>query len=274
MERQNTETNLIGFWRESDPLGCCSNWYPAGFRFAGEGFATSEHWMMWQKARAMGDWNMVDKILDAPTPRRAKELGAQVAPYDGALWDDVREELVYYGVREKFLQNPELADLLLSTGSALLAEASPHDRVWGVGLTADDPLFGDVAAWKGSNLLGRVCMRVRSDLRQLGMPWDAVSGATMDAVPHMLYSQVGGMSLLELSRVPAARSAVLCYARIAQHRDLDLWPTVGEFLATAGRSSVLEIIEAMDPNMGGGLTCVGWDELVCQLAFLYATGKL
>ena len=96
----------------------------------------------------------------------------------------------------------------------------------------------------------------------------------MDAVPHMLYSQVGGMSLLELSRVPPARRAVLCYARIAQHRDLDLWPTVGEFLATAGRSSVLEIIEAMDPNMGDGPTCVGWDELVCQLAFLYATGKL
>ena len=39
---------LVGFWRETDELGCCSNWHPAGFEYRGQGFATSEHWMMWQ----------------------------------------------------------------------------------------------------------------------------------------------------------------------------------------------------------------------------------
>ena len=271
-------TGPIGFWRESDPLGCCSNWYPAGFEFMGAGFATSEHWMMWQKARTMRDWDTAERILEAPTPRGAKELGAEVSPYDGALWDNVREELVYYGVREKFLQNPELRNLLLSTGSVLLAEASPYDRVWGIGLMADDPLFGDIAAWKGSNLLGRVCMRVRSDLREAsraGIPLGKLANRGWENAEELPKSRIGGMSLLELSRVPAARSAVLCYACIAQRHLMNPKITNAEaFLRFVDSSTVAGINEAMRDNMGGGLTIAGWDELVCQLAFLHATGRL
>lgn len=271
-------TGPIGFWRESDPLGCCSNWYPAGFSFADEEFATSEHWMMWQKARVMGDWDTAEKVLDAPTPRKAKELGAQVAPYDGALWDDVREELVYYGVREKFVQNPRLGNLLLSTKSALLAEASPYDRVWGIGLTADDPLFGDIASWRGSNLLGRVCMRVRSDLREAskaGIGFDALANGDWDNAEKLIRTRIGDMSLLELSRTPAARGAVLCYARIAQRQLMDeKIPDAEALLRSVGSSTVADIERSMRTNMGGGLTAVGWDELVCQLAFLHATGRL
>lgn len=90
----------IGFWREKEDFGCFSNWYPAGFDFRSTHFSTSEHWMMWQKARLMGDNSMAAQILAAPTPRKAKELGGEVSPYNGMLWDAVREQLVYYGVRE------------------------------------------------------------------------------------------------------------------------------------------------------------------------------
>ena len=155
---------LIGFWREKDALGFCSNWHPSSLVFCGREFCTAEHWMMWQKARVMGDTGSADAILEAPTPRRAKELGARVKPYDDALWRDVREQLVYVGVREKFMQNPKLAERLLATGAAVLAEASPYDRSWGVGLAEHDKRFRDISRWRGSNLLGRVCMRVRSDL--------------------------------------------------------------------------------------------------------------
>lgn len=269
--------NLIGFWHEKDSLGCCSNWHPTGLVFAGRHFATSEHWMMWQKACVMGDLETADQILDAPHPRRAKELGVGVKPYDGQLWDAVREQLVYVGVREKFTQSPRLANLLLSTGSATLAEASPYDHVWGVGLTTDDPCFADPCKWKGSNLLGRVCMRVRADLRtanRCDVDLASLSRHDDDMVFSLYRDQVGSMTLAELSRVPAARPAVLCYARIAQYNASDVFLSVDDFLASVGQGTVATIDGGYRTNMGGGLSVAGWRELVSQLAFMRSVGQL
>ena len=44
---------------------------------------------------------------------------------------------------------------LLSTGTKLLAEASPFDPVWGIGLRADDPEARDPRLWRGKHLLGK-----------------------------------------------------------------------------------------------------------------------
>lgn len=268
---------IIGFWRESDPLGFCSNWHPSGFEFAGVSFVTSEHWMMWQKACVMGDWDTASEILSAPTPQRAKELGAKVKPYSDDLWAEVREQLVYYGVREKFLQNPELARKLLSTGSTVLAEASPYDRIWGVSMKAEDSGFGDISKWRGSNLLGRICMRVRSDLRVLdgvGIRPEEISGGSQRLHGQLLAGPVGSMTPLQLSRIPSARPAVLCWARIAQHHACEVFPTVDAFLAHAGQASLGDLDNGFSTNMGGSLTVAGWHELLSQLAFLQAVGML
>ena len=270
------QPTLVGFWRETDELGCCSNWHPAGFEYRGQEFATSEHWMMWQKARVMGDHASARAILEAPTPRRAKELGGLVKPYDGPLWHDVREQLVYVGVREKFLQNQAIANLLLSTGSALLAEASPHDRVWGVGIGEDDEGFRDLSGWRGSNLLGRVCMRVRSDLRviaRMDVSVRRVSRGGDEAAGSLLRSQVGRMTLVELSHIPATRSAARCYARIAQHLLGDAYPTMDAFLADLGQVSLATLDGRCRASGDDGLA-VGWYELLSQLAFLQVTGQL
>ena len=227
--------------------------------------------MMWQKARVMGDREMAEAALNAPHPRDAKIAGGKVAPYDGALWEAVREQLVYYGVREKYLQNERERNLLLSTGCAVLVEASPYDRVWGVGLAADDPAFGSVERWRGSNLQGRVSMRVRADLR-----CGAVAAFTGDdAVRELLDSPVGGMTLLELSRVPATRGAVVTYARVARH--LAGAPgSVDEFLAGL-RFSLREVDAAArlgDRATGGVMTEVAWRETVAELALAWKLGRL
>ena len=270
--------NIIGFWSAGDAFGEFSNWYPAGFEFLGTQFATSEHWMMWQKARVMRDYDAADKIIEAPTPGDAKALGRQVTPFDGPLWDAISEELVYYGVREKFLQNPRLRNLLFSTGSAVLAEAAPGDKTWGIGITVDHPDFRNIAAWKGSNLQGRVCMRVRSDLREASLadiPLGELANRSWENAAQLLRTPIGGMSLLELSRVPAARPAVLCYARIAQRHLMDPKIYNAEaFLRSVGGSTVAGIDNMMRANMGEGLTIIGWNELVCQLAFLHAIGRI
>ena len=261
--------SIIGFWKEDQPYGFLSNWYPAGFEFMGAFFKTSEHWMMWQKARVMGDLDMAEKILDVETPAEAKALGKKVHGFDPKLWDDVCEQLVYYGVREKFLANPELADQLMATGSAVLCEATPPDKIWGIGMAVDHPTFKDPSTWKGKNLQGRVCMRVRSDLRLCGgeLP------PREEMMCRLLGSQVGEMSLLELSRVPVSRPAVLCWARYVQFFCGGRFSSPQDFLNQV-QGPVRDIDFAMNTNMGGGLPGFGWRELLVQLAFLQHTGQL
>lgn len=265
----------LGFWRETKQNGFFSNWYPSSFTFRGRAFSTAEHWMMWQKAQVMGDQDCADLILSAETPSDAKKLGAKVKPYSDVLWNQVREQLVYVGIREKFMQNPELAEELLATGSSVLAEASPFDHVWGVGLRADDPAFSDPTKWKGSNLLGRVLMRVRADLnvaRRVGAMLAGLSRCEDDLVDGLCGTQIGSLSLMELSCVPASRASVLCYARIAQHHSGDTYATLDDFLSQVGQSTIAEINTSFRTGTNGSIVSVGWYELISQLAFLRAVG--
>jgi hypothetical protein len=64
----------------------------------------------------------------------------------------------------KFSQNPELAEFLLKTGSRVLVEASPVDRIWGIGLAQDDERCADPNRWDGLNLLGFALMDVRANM--------------------------------------------------------------------------------------------------------------
>jgi ribA/ribD-fused uncharacterized protein len=57
-----------------------------------------------------------------------------------------------------------LRSLLLATAPTELVEASPYDRIWGVGLGERDPLILDKANWRGTNLLGVTLMKVRDTL--------------------------------------------------------------------------------------------------------------
>ncbi len=72
------------------------------------------------------------------------------------------------GCREKFRQNPPLAAALLATGDTILVEASPYDRIWGVGLKWNDPRILDQSLWLGTNLLGKALMKVRDVLATEG----------------------------------------------------------------------------------------------------------
>ncbi|HEX5958512.1 MAG TPA: NADAR family protein, partial [Hyphomicrobiaceae bacterium] len=82
------------------------------------------------------------------------------------VWERERFHLVAAGSVAKFAQNPDLGGYLLSTGNAVLVEASPVDRIWGIGLAADDPRARQPAEWRGANLLGFALMHTRAVLRQ------------------------------------------------------------------------------------------------------------
>ncbi|WP_416900786.1 NADAR family protein [Micromonospora echinospora] len=155
--------------------GCLSQWWPAPFTVDGTRFATAEHHMMWAKAMLFGDRATAGRVLTVAHPNEAKTLGRQVAGFDEQTWRERRFEIVVAANLAKFGQHPDLRAFLLGTGERVLVEASPLDRIWGIGLAADDPAATDPARWRGPNLLGFALMRVRAALRD-GTPDAAAYG--------------------------------------------------------------------------------------------------
>lgn len=159
------------FWghrpqRDGSPgPGCLSQWWPAEFTVDAVRFRSAEHYMMWRKAILFGDTAMATRILGTEHPRDAKMLGRGIADYDERKWAAERFEIVVAGNVAKFGQNADLRDWLLGTGERVLVEASPTDRVWGIGLSASDERAPDPARWRGLNLLGFALMRAREQLR-------------------------------------------------------------------------------------------------------------
>ncbi|MFL5864642.1 MAG: NADAR domain-containing protein, partial [Solirubrobacteraceae bacterium] len=66
----------------------------------------------------------------------------------------------------KFGQHPDLNAYLLGTGSRVLVEASPLDRIWGIGMSADDNQAAQPHRWRGLNLLGFALMEARTRLAE------------------------------------------------------------------------------------------------------------
>jgi ribA/ribD-fused uncharacterized protein len=151
---------FVFFWR-----GWPSQWHPVGFTVDGVEYRCAEQFMMAEKAALFGDMTTRKRILTTGSPRAQKALGRQVSPFDEARWTAACREIVYRGNVAKFSQNPDLRDLLLATGDLTLAEASPTDRIWGIGLAAENPRATKRSAWRGTNWLGEALMRVRAELR-------------------------------------------------------------------------------------------------------------
>jgi ribA/ribD-fused uncharacterized protein len=159
MER--TTSRYTFFFRPESPF---SQWYPAEFTVDGGHFVCAEQFMMHGKAVLFGDAEVAAEILAVTAPRAHKALGRKVRGFDEAVWRTRREDIVYAGSRAKFTQNADLRAVLLATGTTELVEASPFDRIWGVGMSMTDPRIDDPQNWRGKNLLGRILTRLRDEL--------------------------------------------------------------------------------------------------------------
>ncbi|MEU7740083.1 NADAR family protein [Nonomuraea sp. NPDC049158] len=144
--------------------GCLSQWWPVTFSEDGHTFASAEHYMMAHKAWLFDDHQTAAEILAAEHPGEAKTLGRAVRDFEEDVWNAHRFDIVVRGNLAKFAQHPDLADFLLGTRNRVLVEASPRDRIWGIGLTADDERAASPATWQGLNLLGFGLMSVRDAL--------------------------------------------------------------------------------------------------------------
>jgi ribA/ribD-fused uncharacterized protein len=154
------KNNYTLFWN-----GVFSNWYPSKFYHNGISFTCGEQYMMYHKAMTFNDKEVAKLIMETSSPKEQKRLGRLVSNYNDEKWAAVRVQVMVDGLYEKFNTNPVLKAALLETGDTIIAEASPVDKIWGIGLAEDDPRAWDMATWKGQNLLGIVLMMVRDKLK-------------------------------------------------------------------------------------------------------------
>lgn len=140
---------------------CFSQWYNAPFVVDDVPYPTAEHYVMAQKAKLFGDTAIFEQIIHANHPKQAKDLGRKVANFDEKVWNEHRFDIVVKGNFAKFSQHDALKAFLLGTGNRVLVEASPVDKIWGVGLAKDDEKIDNPLNWNGLNLLGFALMVVR-----------------------------------------------------------------------------------------------------------------
>lgn len=145
---------------------CFSQWYTCEFVVDSVKYFTAEQYMMAQKALLFGDNNICDRIMEASHPRQFKALGRKITPFDEKVWNEHKKEIVVQGNLAKFGQNEAFKKFLLNTGNRILVEASPYDKIWGIGMSANEDNIENPHTWKGENILGFALMEVRDMLAE------------------------------------------------------------------------------------------------------------
>ena len=156
--------NIICFHNPDEENGYLSNWYLSSFKIDEIEYTSMEQYMMYQKAICFKDYEIAKKILKTDNVAEIKTLGRKVSNYDDHIWNGVRQVIIYEGLLQKFLQNEELKNQLLSTKNAILAECAVKDTIWGIGLSMKDENRFDKSKWRGTNLLGYTLMLVRKQI--------------------------------------------------------------------------------------------------------------
>mmetsp|Transcript_5102 Transcript_5102/g.7451 ORF Transcript_5102/g.7451 Transcript_5102/m.7451 type:complete len:229 (-) Transcript_5102:201-887(-) len=173
---EQDETSDVGhrpsyhfFWNGGSPF---SQWRMSRYHLDGFSYICAEQGMMHGKALLFDDQEAAQAIMGSNCPRRMKALGQQVKGFKQKIWNGHKENIVYRNSIAKFTQNKELRKALLGTTGALV-EASPSDKIWGIGLHENDARLIPESQWPGSNLLGKILTRVRDEL-QSGMHADLI----------------------------------------------------------------------------------------------------
>tara|TARA_B100001105_G_C22311372_1_gene408266 strand:- start:261 stop:797 length:537 start_codon:yes stop_codon:yes gene_type:complete len=160
---------FVFFWGAEDFL---SQWHPSSFNYEGLTFKTAEHWMMFQKAvlfdvpfdtaadirnyleQPKQSLHIANKIIRAETPKKAKALGKQVEKFNKPVWGKIVKPVLYRGNHLKLNQNPELMEQFLDFKGKRFVEASPYDKIYGIGMNALHPHATQPEKWQGQNILG------------------------------------------------------------------------------------------------------------------------
>ncbi|EOF7811399.1 NADAR family protein [Listeria monocytogenes] len=168
--RKGEKLKYIFFWGHQPAedgkisKSCFSQWWICSFKVDGVEYNCAEQFMMAEKAKLFNDMEMREKILAAKHPKQAKDFGRLIRGFQEDIWLKNRFNIVMRANQAKFSQNEELKKFLMQTKNRILVEASPVDKIWGIGMAADNKNVENPLYWKGLNLLGFALMVVRDEL--------------------------------------------------------------------------------------------------------------
>lgn len=192
MQPENKPKEYTFFFHLTSPF---SNFHPSKFEYKDLTFISNEQFMMYSKAKTFKDEATAKKIIDMNNNSLIKDFidgkisrediindkvkadqwnklmmkikgfGKEVSPYNDEVWSNRRAKVVLFGAREKFSQNEDLKQILMNTGDTYMVEASPYDKIWGIGLSAGDAKRLPEDKWPGLNLLGQVLDVLKAEFK-------------------------------------------------------------------------------------------------------------
>lgn len=167
-----SDIHFVYFWKPKTKekgivdAACCCQWWRSKVQYNGTVFATAEHAMMYSKASMFNDKEAMAAILEEPHPWTAKAIGRQVRNFVAAQWDEVGYQTVRDINLAKFKQDKRLTAWMKTLPkNTVFVEASPLDRIWGIGLEDDGTTdLTNFANWQGQNKLGFAITEVFQEL--------------------------------------------------------------------------------------------------------------
>ncbi len=141
----------IYFYKINDEYGCFSNFAHYGFELDGKWWMTSEHYFQAQKFCGT-EYEEIIRLLDSPM--KAAEMGRNRELPLRKDWEQVKDDIMRKAVYAKFLQNSDIKNILLETGSEYIVEKTSNDYYWGCGVNGT-----------GKNMLGIILMEIRDKLK-------------------------------------------------------------------------------------------------------------
>lgn len=133
----------------------CSNFYPCVIFYDGHEFNCSEQLFMYLKAIFFKDSTMATNILKSKTPQEAKRYGRMIRNFDTLLWDSYKDDIMLEAIKAKYGCCISFRKFVEEYKDKTFVEASPYDKIWGIGLSETDPDATDPSKWKGENRLGK-----------------------------------------------------------------------------------------------------------------------
>ncbi|GAA1535717.1 NADAR family protein [Dactylosporangium maewongense] len=149
--RSEAQMTIYFYGADEVPYGCFSNFSGHGFDLDGHWRTTSEHYFQAQKFPGTRHAELIRRTA---TPLRAAELGRDRYRPLRRDWERVKNDVMRRAVTAKFTAHADIRAILLDTGDEEIVEDTSTDHYWGRGRSGT-----------GKNMLGRILMRTRTQLR-------------------------------------------------------------------------------------------------------------
>ena len=153
-------TEIIKFYKINEPFGCFSNFSKFPIDVNGNLWRTSEHFFQAQKSLDM-DYRMA--VLNTKTAHDVVKLGRGDSLNKRQDWYEIRDNVMRFIVWKKIQQHPTILEILMSTDNKTIIERADYDDYWGDGMDG-----------KGENMLGKILMEIRDEIRTNGLSGAAV----------------------------------------------------------------------------------------------------